>query len=134
MIIPDYNNGTVNVHLELSDKDKSLSNTDIAKKAFMIMTGLELENGYFITESLRISIIFAEDECAICSQGEESRDVDLLTTLLVKDAISNNIIITFHKAIFQTAEEQSDDFDISIIDFLFKYKNELFTTKSDIII
>ena len=41
MIIPDYNKGTVNVHMKLSEKDASLTNEAIAAKAFICMTGLK---------------------------------------------------------------------------------------------
>lgn len=134
MVIPDYNKGTVDVYLTLSEKDISLSNEDIVVKAFQYMTGLELDNDYFVTESLRISIILAKDGCAICSQREESRDVDILASILIKLSASGDTIVTFHKAIFQTASEQEDDFDIPIIDFLFQYKNELITNKSGVIL
>lgn len=131
MIIPDYNRGIVHVHLKISEKDESLSNEELVVKAFATMTGLELNGRYFTTESLSIAIIVSA-----CTQREHPGDVDILASVLAKELATNYAVVTFHKAIFRalSSEDDINDIDVPIIDFLNKYKNEIFTNKSDVII
>ena len=136
MIIPDYNKGAVNVHLKLSDKDASLPNEALAAKAFMCMTGLkpvdkitetswqDVEYQVFQTESLRMYVA--------CDRIDITDWFTINSSILVKDKTSNDIIVTFESVSVGRVTNEKDI--IPMIDFLFKYKKEVFTSKSDVIL
>ena len=136
MIIPNYNDGTVDVHLKLDENEASLSNENIAAKAFSYMTGLKsgsritetsfegVEYQVFITDSLRITIV--------CEKSDITNGVTVVSSVMIRDKATNDVIVKFSGAIFGKISNEKDI--IPMIDFLFEYNEELFTIKSGIII
>ena len=134
MIIPDCNNGTINVHLKL-DSEKNFLKEQIASMAFSHLTGLsyneiekstsfkDLEYYIFKTDTFpRIYITCGEsdihDSCSVISS-------------ITEDKNTNDVIVTFIGVIIY--KFHSEDI-IPMIDFLYQYKDELMTTKSGIFI
>jgi hypothetical protein len=135
MIIPDYNKGVINVHMKLSEEDFSLSNENLAAKAFMYLTGLkptkkitetswqDVEYQVFDTNSLKIHIC--------CERCDITDFVTIFSSVTFKDKNTKDIIVSFiHAAIGRP----SDDTLIPIIDFLYEYKEELFCNSNSVII
>lgn len=125
MIIPDYNKMTVNVHLKLEDKDVALSDGDIAVRAFSYMTGLKNVDDTFSTGDFKVRVI-----CGFVQVNDDNTYVT--SSILVRDKTSRDVIVEFNNVIWNSAQKAALEMDI--IDFLFKYKNDLFTIKSGVII
>jgi len=133
MIIPDYDKGVINVHMKISEKDSSLTNENLAAKAFMYLTGLkptrkitetswqDVEYQVFDTESLKIHIC--------CERCDITDFVTIFSSILFQN--SDDVIVTFmHAAIGRP----SDDTLMPIIDFLYEYKEELFSNSHSVFI
>ena len=125
MIIPDYNKMTVNVHLKLEEKDVALSDGDIAIRAFSYMTGLKNIDDTFTTGDLKVRVI-----CGFVQVNDNNTYVT--SSVLVRDKASRDVIVEFNNVIWNSAQNAALEMDI--IDFLYKYKKDLFTIKSGVII
>jgi hypothetical protein len=125
MIIPDYNKMTVNVHLKLEEKDVALSDGDIAIRAFSYMTGLKNVDDIFMTGDFRVRVI-----CGFVQVNDNNTYVT--SSILVRDKASRDVIVEFNNVIWNSAQNAA--LEMNIIDFLYKYKKDLFTIKSGVII
>lgn len=136
MIIPDYNKGTINVHLKLDEKDMSLGDEAIAAKAFMSMTGLKpVEKVKSIVPGVEYQVFQTESFKRIyitCGRADLDENVTITSYILVKDKTSNDVIVSFISAVVGDITVEGNI--IPIIDFLHEHKNELMTTESDVII
>lgn len=137
MIIPDYNKGTVNVHLKLDDVSlphASLNdNNVIAVKAFEIMTGLKPRRNIFTTESLDIRIYGSKMMPTPDEDDVTAKLTYIAGVVSVQDDSTADVIVTFDEVIGYDSPGLCGGI-ISIIDFLYKYKDELMTSKSSVII
>jgi hypothetical protein len=137
MIIPNYDNGTVNVHLQLCPKEQWLTKTELASRAFSYLTGLR----HFDTET-QTSFegveydIFKTDTFpriyVTCEESDVSDWCSIMSRILVKDENTRDVIVQFTGAVIGRFCVEEDL--IPMIDFLYKYKDELMTDKSGVII